>query len=260
MQDMNSVKQIIPADHHLTRKTSEKYGEDYLNISEFYYDTIQGEGIYAGVPAAFLRLKGCHLGCSYCDTTEVWRYGTHWSFDEIFEKIDKSILIERLKAGQHLVITGGSPMLQQDRLLNFILTFYARYKFQPFIEIENEATIMPYYQWEAIVSCWNNSPKLASSEVEFDMRYKPDIIQRFASFRNSWFKFVISDESDWNEIEDGFLTPNLIKREQIILMPEGATKEEIEVKRELVVEMAIENNVRYCTREHIVLWGKKTGI
>ena len=53
---------------------------------------------------------------------------------------------------------------------------------------------------------------------------------------------------------------NLIKREQIILMPEGATKQEIEMKQDIVVNLAIENDVKYCTREHIVLWGKKTGI
>ena len=111
-----------------------------------------------------------------------------------------------------------------------------------------------------IPCCWNNSPKLASSGIEFDKRYKPDVIEKLAEINNSWFKFVITKEEDWEEIETGFLFPELIRKDQIILMPEGTTKQEIENKRGMVVEMAIENNVRYCTREHIVIWGKKTGI
>jgi 7-carboxy-7-deazaguanine synthase len=257
---MNEVKQIIPASHWTTRKVFKKTGEDYLNISEFYYDTIQGEGIYTGYPAAFLRLKGCHLNCVYCDTAEVWRYGSPWSFNEIFEQINKTNLISKLMLGQHLVLTGGSPLLQQDRLLNFLMTLSSKYHFKPFIEIENEATIMPYYGLETFIKCWNNSPKLESSGVDFDRRFKPDVIRRLSSFENSWFKFVISKEDDWDEIEAGFLMANLIKREQIILMPEGATKQEIEMKQDIVVNLAIENDVKYCTREHIVLWGKKTGI
>ena len=43
-------------------------------------------------------------------------------------------------------------------------------------------------------------------------------------------------------------------------MPEGATREELKKNREFVVDMAITNNVRYCTREQIVLWDNKIGV
>lgn len=255
-----SPKQIIRADHHLTRKTFQKNGENFLNISEFYYDTIQGEGIYAGVPAAFLRLKGCQMNCVYCDTTEVWRYGTPFSFNELFELINSTMLIPKLKKGQHLVITGGSPLLQMDRLRNFMVDFVLRYKFKPFIEIENECSIMPELAKTFYIDCWNNSPKLDSSGVSFGQRFQPDIIHWLAQQSNSWFKFVISKESDWNEIDECYLVPQLIRKDQIILMPEGATEIEIAKTRLITMEMAVANNVRYTTREHIVVWGKKTGV
>jgi organic radical activating enzyme len=174
--------------------------------------------------------------------------------------IEQNGLHKKLEFGQHLVITGGSPLLQQEHLYGFIRAFYKKFMFKPFIEIENECVLQPDIPLVGVVNCWNNSPKLFSSQVDFKHRYKPEVIQYMAQLDNSWFKFVISAEEDWDEISTGFLAPKLIKKSQIILMPEGATEEEIRLKREMVIEKAIANNVRYCTREHIVVWGRRTGI
>jgi organic radical activating enzyme len=254
------VKQIIPADHYLTRKTFQKDGNNFLNISEFYYDTIQGEGINAGVPAAFLRLQGCHLGCSYCDSTEVWRYGSPWTFNEIFREIEKTDLPDHLRNGQHLVITGGSPLLQQDRLIEFLYAFKREYGISSVMEIENDCTIEPERCLMILVDIWNNSPKLSSSGVPLQKRYKPDVIKSVASYPDSWFKFVISSENDWAEISEDFLDLNLIKKEQIILMPEGATREELQKNREMVIDMTVKHGVRYSDRLHIIAWDKKVGV
>ncbi len=253
-----TVKQIIPAFPKLT--WSWHNGDSHLNVSEFYFDTFQGEGIYTGHPAAFLRLQGCPLGCSYCDTTEVWQHGNPYSISELLASIGSSGLAEKLNRGQHLVITGGSPLLQQKELINFFIHFQSWFHFKPFVEIENECSIVPYSILSEYISCWNNSPKLTSSEVPFEKRYKPEIITSLAAFDNSWFKFVITKEEDWEEIENGFLMPGLIKKDQIILMPEGATGAEIELKRQMIVDLAIENNVRYSDRLHIIIWDKKVGI
>ena len=229
----------------------------FLNVSEFYCDTIQGEGIYIGQPAAFLRLQGCIFSCVYCDTKEVWKYGLPYSYGELFELMEEFFLIDKFAKGQHLVITGGSPLLQQQKIWEFITRFTYFYHFKPFIEVENECVIMPSQAILPMVNCWNNSPKLESSLVDFDARYKPEVIKFMSSLDNSWFKFVIANSDDWDEIEAGFLMPKLIKREQ---MPEGDTREKLERHKNLTLEMAIENNVRYSTREHINLWNKKVGV
>jgi len=255
-----NAKQIIPSDFHKHRKVFQKDGQGFLNVSEFYFDTIQGEGVWTGYPSAFLRLQGCTLNCSYCDTTEVWRYGSPFSYTELLDLIEQNGLHAKLQFGQHLVITGGSPLLQQAHLYDFIYAFYKRFMFKPFIEIENECVIYPNIDLVGVVNCWNNSPKLASSKNAFENYYKPEIINYMTQLDNSWFKFVISSPDDWNEIEVGFLFPELIEKSQIILMPEGITEEEIKLKREMVIEMAIEHNVRYCTREHIMVWGRRIGI
>lgn len=235
-------------------------GEEHLRISEMYYDTIQGEGIYAGCPAAVLRLQGCQLGCSYCDTTDVWKEGNPYTFDVLFEMMIKAGIIDRLNNGHHLILTGGSPLLQQDRILNFCMTFVNKFTFMPIVEIENECTIMPLDIMEKYICCWNNSPKLSSSRVPLEERYKPDVIWKLSKFCNSWFKFVISSTEDWGEIEEHFLKPKLIKKSQIILMPEGATRKELIQTRLLTAELAIKNGVRYSAREHIMIWGRKIGV
>ena len=251
-----NVKQIIRAYPTEHRYVNERMPQ--LQVSEFYYNTIQGEGVYTGHPAAFLRLKGCHMNCSYCDTKEVWRCGNPYTIHELIKMIEESGLKDKLEKGQHLVITGGSPMLQQKGIIQLLDHFYNEFGFDPFVELENECTILPETKFVHYIDCWNNSPKLSSSGVPLDKRFNPTALVLIMAQDNSWFKFVVSAESDWKEIEDTFLTPGGLRRDQIILMPEGTTAEEIMNKREMVINMAIRYNVRYCTREHIMVWGKKT--
>lgn len=238
----------------------ERPSQPFLNVSEFYYDTIQGEGVYTGVPAAFLRLQNCTLNCVFCDTKEVWRTGNPYKTQELLNMIESVGLAESLLNGQHLVITGGSPLLQQINLIKFIEQFDIRFGFLPFIEIENECVIQPLPELCAYVDCWNNSPKLSNSKIDFKNRYNAIAIGTVAVLENSWFKFVVNATDDWYEIFGNYIEPGFVDKSQVILMPEGATAEEISSHREMVIQMAIQNGVRYCTREHIMVWGKKYGV
>lgn len=195
-----------------------------------------------------------------CDTTEVWRVGNPYSFDELFDIMGENGVINKLADGQHLILTGGSPLLQQDKLTSFLNLFISRYGFTPYIEIENECVLMPHPKMASFISTWNNSPKLANSGMKRELRYKPDIIKEVAEFNDSWFKFVIDAEEDWEEIQMDFLDAGLIQKNQIVLMPQGQTQEELNLKREWVAEMAIKHNVRFSDRLHVTLWNKKTGV
>ena len=230
-----------------------------LEIAEFFCDTIQGEN-FVGWPATFLRVQHCTQSCIFCDTTEIWRHGNPYSFDELFDLMGQADLQRKFKKGQRLVLTGGSPVQQQDKLILFLNELILRYGFKPYIEIENEATLMPKDELIDLVDCWNNSPKLKNSYNPRDFRYQPDILKKLASLKSSWFKFVVSCEEDWEEIKKDFLDTNLISESQIVLMPLGASRSELEKYRGLVLDIAIRENVRYSTREHIVLWDKKTGV
>lgn len=229
-----------------------------LSISEMFCDTLQGEGVTAGVISTFLRLQGCTLECKWCDTLEVWKNGNKYNFDEIFKLWDDVGLPLRLQRGQHLIITGGSPLKQQEELVHFITAIYGRYGFKPYIEVENETVLMPSAELIFLVDQWNNSPKLGNSGMKARARYKPDVIRATSKLNNSWFKFVISSHIDWDEISNAFLP--FINLSQIILMPEGQTQDELNKSRELTADLAIKHGVRFSDRMHVTIWNKKTGV
>ena len=77
-----------------------------LKINEIFY-SLQGESSYAGIPCVFIRLSGCNLRCSYCDTRYAYEEGEERSISEILEEVKKfkCKLVE---------VTGGEPLLQAE--------------------------------------------------------------------------------------------------------------------------------------------------
>ncbi len=76
-----------------------------LPIMEMFY-SIQGEGFNTGMPAFFIRLAGCDVGCHWCDVKESWDAGKHEAIE--VKKIVQAVV--KAKA-QTVVITGGEPAM-----------------------------------------------------------------------------------------------------------------------------------------------------
>lgn len=77
------------------------------------FKSIQGEGTRAGLPCIFVRLTGCNLRCTWCDTAYAFHGGTKKSIDEILAAVGE--LAGRAPHGPRLVeITGGEPLLQPE--------------------------------------------------------------------------------------------------------------------------------------------------
>ncbi len=76
-----------------------------LRVNEIFY-SIQGESSYAGLPCVFVRLTGCNLRCSYCDTRYAYEEGGIMEINHIFDQISpmQCRLVE---------ITGGEPLIQE---------------------------------------------------------------------------------------------------------------------------------------------------
>ncbi len=71
------------------------------------FRSIQGESSFAGLDCAFVRLSGCNLRCSYCDTTYAYKRGRYMSIDEIVSKI--------ASLDTHIIeLTGGEPLWQSN--------------------------------------------------------------------------------------------------------------------------------------------------
>ncbi|SJZ62824.1 7-carboxy-7-deazaguanine synthase [Photobacterium toruni] len=100
------------------------------------FETIQGEGVFTGVPAIFVRLQVCPVGCSWCDTKQTWTAETEdlVSVERIMVKTEDSPLWTQLDANgiikllivqgytaKHVVITGGEPCIYDLRPLTIAL-------------------------------------------------------------------------------------------------------------------------------------------
>ncbi len=90
------------------------------------FQTLQGEGFYTGAPAIFIRLQGCPVGCSWCDTKHTWeKYADQQQpLTHIVQKTAESeawadasveqllaVIAEQGWTAKHIVITGGEPAL-----------------------------------------------------------------------------------------------------------------------------------------------------
>jgi 7-carboxy-7-deazaguanine synthase len=86
-----------------------------MQITEIF-KSIQGEGTRAGLPCIFVRLTGCNLRCTWCDTAYAFHGGQKMTVDEVLARVDA--LNGRAEAGTAAVrlveLTGGEPLLQEE--------------------------------------------------------------------------------------------------------------------------------------------------
>jgi 7-carboxy-7-deazaguanine synthase len=80
------------------------------------FKSIQGEGTRAGKPCIFVRLTGCNLRCTWCDTEYAFHGGQQMSVDHVLERVE---LLNQLSNGQPagvplVELTGGEPLLQEE--------------------------------------------------------------------------------------------------------------------------------------------------
>jgi organic radical activating enzyme len=202
-----------------------------LDITEIFL-TFQGEGIYTGFPAVFVRLGGCNLACDFCDT----------EFDKFSEMaIDDIVLqVKRLIPKNNLVvITGGEPMRQN------LIPFCQKLITEGFkIQIETNGTLFQDLPKEVDIVC---SPK------NVDGKYypiRPDLLTKISAF-----KFLISaSNSSYNSVpevgQSKFSTP-------VYLQPIDEYDEEKNHKnRELTLELAKKHHCRISLQTH-KYWGIK---
>jgi 7-carboxy-7-deazaguanine synthase len=77
------------------------------------FKSIQGEGTRAGLPCIFVRLTGCNLRCTWCDTAYAFHGGTKYSIEEVLEKVN-ALAGDTQRRVPLVEITGGEPLLQRE--------------------------------------------------------------------------------------------------------------------------------------------------
>ena len=238
------------------------------NGSPEIFRTLQGEGPSMGCPAVFLRLSLCNLHCHWCDTPFTWNWtGTPWehqdgkkfSKEEQIRELEPAeiakALAEEARAGDHLVITGGEPLLQQEglaALLTLAGDLFAS------IEIETNGTQTPTAELDRWVSQFNVSPKLANSNNAPELRLKQAPLAFFATSEKAFFKFVVQSQEDITEVL-ALAEEYGISARKILLMPEGRTPAELAANRDWIANLCLKHGLRMTDRLHVQLWGDARG-
>lgn len=232
--------------------------EGKLPLNEVFY-SIQGEGRFAGVPAIFIRFNYCNLGCAWCDTRYTWDTahidsGEWHDLDAVIARVNATIPdIERKTV--HVVLTGGEPLLHQDKLPALIHAL--KIEGFHFIEVETNGMFIPNQELLQLVSWWNCSPKLSNNGLPINAQLIPEALRTLDSTDKADFKFVIMNSADIAEVEQFYLP--FIRPDRIILMPEGITREKQLAAMPWLSAEALRRGWRFTPRLHILLWGNTRG-
>ena len=208
--------------------------------------SIQGEGATAGVPAVFVRLQGCSVGCGWCDTKYSWAPdgGREQTLDALLDEVG-------MFPCRRVVVTGGEPLESPI----FAPLVGALKKRQYTIEVETSGTLAPP---RLAIDQWNVSLKLVNSGVPEPKRINRDAILSFLD-RETWWKFVVVNRSDVGEVIH-LLEQFALPRDRILLMSEGLRREDVLGRSTWVVDECRRHGFRYSPRLHVLLWGSKRGM
>lgn len=278
-----------------------------LKVSELFY-SIQGEGRYMGVPSVFLRTFGCNFTCSgfgmpkgvqsderlNIDPKRYEKYNklplvhtgcdSYASWDPRFKHLSPviecsqlakdivNILPEKKWQDEHLVITGGEPLLgwqrsypdllEQECMMGLEeLTFETNgtqeltKEFADYLFVEFTRHGRGYDKLTFSVS-----PKLSISGEKRDEAIRPEIVAQYSSIGYTYVKFVVATKEDVKEARQavndyraaGFAGP-------VYIMPCGGTDELYYLNNRQVAELAMKEGLRYSDRLQIPLFKNAWG-
>ncbi len=223
-------------------------------ISEIF-ESIQGEGLYTGVPSLFVRTSGCNLRCWFCDTPETsWSpRGEHRDWEDVLAEVVHS-------PSPHVVLTGGEPLLQPGvvpltralRERGFVVT------------IETAGTVDAAVEADLM----SISPKLSNS-IPADhpgwasrhdaRRDAPEVIRRWLSAHPYQLKFVVDQPSDVADVEVYLERFEEIDPSRVWLMPQGTNRDALSQRVGWIRQAANARGWRVSPRLHIELWGNRRG-
>lgn len=229
------------------------FTDERLIVSEIFGPTVQGEGPSCGRQAVFVRLADCNLACCWCDTPYAWRWRDFERSRETSRRTVPSVLaeLERLTASL-VVVTGGEPLLQFDRLTELATGLAAR---GCRVEIETNGTLVAPADLVS-VAAFNVSPKLANSGMRSRRRIDPAALRSFASCGKAVFKFVVTGLADLDEVAALVETYGLAP---VWIMPEGRTADHVLTVTQEVADAVVARGWNLTTRLHILAWGDRRG-
>lgn len=225
-----------------------------LAVSELF-ESIQGEGPSSGIPALFLRLAGCNLRCTWCDTPYSWDFERFERAREVTSRSVRAIAAE-VACSTHrlLVLTGGEPLLQQENLGALLPALPSALR----IEVETNGTQVPSESLTQRIDQWNVSPKLDNSLEPMERRWNSKALRVLRDTERAWLKFVVRQPRDLEQADACFRMWGW-RRDRVILMPCARTREELTTLGAWVADACVQRDWRYSSRLHVAIWGTERG-
>ncbi|MCK4979750.1 MAG: 4Fe-4S cluster-binding domain-containing protein, partial [Candidatus Delongbacteria bacterium] len=171
-----------------------------IKINEIF-KSLQGESSYAGLPCVFVRLTGCNLRCSWCDTQYAYDNGTEYTKEELISIIEKFNV-------KLVEFTGGEPLLQKEELIPIIEHLLSK-NYEILLETNGSISLkdIPDEVVKIVdIKLSGSREKGSFLDSNIDLIEKKDEI-----------KFVLSDIFDYNEMKD-IIKKNRLEEDKSILV------------------------------------------
>jgi len=281
-----------------------------IKISEIFY-SIQGEGRYMGVPSVFLRTFGCNFKCAGfgmpkgeltdepdqvaknihlyktyeelplvekgCDSYATWHpamkhLSPFMEIDEVANRVVDTLPYKEWR-DEHLVITGGEPLLKWQNIYPELL-HHPRMKNLKEITFETNGTQALTNEFKDILLAWqlptdqkirreitfSVSAKLSCSGEPRERAIRPSVVCEYEEYGYTYLKFVISTEEDAEEAEE---TVDIYRGEgfrgPVYLMPVGGVESIYSLNNKRVAELAMKMGYRYSDRLQVPLFKNAWG-
>ena len=277
-----------------------------LKVAELFY-SIQGEGRYMGVPSVFLRVFGCNFKCAGfgmppgelskeaddiavmnamhpfkqyeelplvstgCDSYASW----HPDFKNLSPMLTSEAIVERIMdilphyhwKDEHLVITGGEPLLGWQRAYPDLLEHPKMQDLQE-ITFETNGTQKLNPEFKEYLSEWTDhkeltfsvSAKLPCSGEKWSDAILPEVVCEYEEVGTAYLKFVIATEQDFADAQratEQFRRAGF--KGHVYLMPVGGVESVYSLNNKNVALLAMKHGLRYSDRLQVPLFKNEWG-
>jgi 7-carboxy-7-deazaguanine synthase len=230
---------------------------ELLAVSEVF-ETWQGEGPSLGRRCSFIRLGGCNLSCTWCDSAYTWNARKYNLREQITNRhVDDVLNTVRDHLTSMVVWSGGEPLLHQYRP-GFVTATRRLYDLGYEQEIETNGTRTPSEHVQQTMTRFNVSPKLAHAGDPEAARIRPQVLTELMTTGKAVFKFVVSDPVQLAEVT-GICARAGIPASLVWIMPEGTDGDTLLQRGRLLAPAVRRAGYNFTNRLHVLLWGDTRG-
>lgn len=204
-----------------------------LKVNEIFY-SIQGESTFSGIPFVFVRLTGCNLRCTYCDTKYAYEEGTELTVEQILKEV------KNFKC-RYVEVTGGEPLLQEDT--PFLVDSLIDKGFTVLVETNGTKDISVISDKAVIIMDVKCPSSGESDKIDWENIKRLD--------KKDEVKFVIAEKSDYDWAKEVVTNRNLTYKSGVLLSPV-----EEKLNPDLLAEWILKDSlkVRLQLQLHKILW------